>query len=77
MYDVLSKGHVSRAWSAKDGKFHLKLVMGLRPKVDGFHSIRQASTIQLSVYDVLSKCHVPRAWSAKGGNFHLKLAMGF
>ena len=46
MHGVLSKSHVPRAWSAKGGKFHLKLNIGLRPIANKYHEGKMKRTLK-------------------------------
>ena len=46
VYGVLSKSHVPRAWSAKGGKFHLKLNTGLRPIANKYHEGKMKRTLE-------------------------------
>ena len=46
VYGVLSKSHVPRAWSAKGGKFHLKLNIGLRPIANKYHEGKMKRTLE-------------------------------
>ena len=46
MYGVLSKSHVPRAWSAKGGKFHLKLNIGSRPIANKYHEGKMKRTLE-------------------------------
>ena len=46
VYGVLSKSHVPRAWSAKGGKFHLKLNIGLRPIANKYHEGKMKRTLK-------------------------------
>ena len=46
VYGVLSKSHVPRAWSAKGGKFHLKLNIGLRPIANKYHEGKVKRTLK-------------------------------
>ena len=46
VYGVLSKSHVPRAWSAKGGKFHLKLNIGSRPIANKYHEGKMKRTLE-------------------------------
>ena len=46
VYGVPSKSHVPRAWSAKGGKFHLKLNIGLRPIANKYHEGKMKRTLE-------------------------------
>ena len=46
VYGVPSKSHVPRAWSAKGGKFHLKLNTGSRPIVNKYHEGKMKRTLK-------------------------------
>ena len=46
MHGVLSKSHVPRAWSAKGGKFHLKLNIGSRPIANKYHEGKVKRTLK-------------------------------
>ena len=46
MYGVPSESHVPRAWSAKGGKFHLKLNIGLRPIANKYHEGKMKRTLK-------------------------------
>jgi len=46
VYGVLSKSHVPRAWSAKGGKFHLKLNIGLRPIANKYQEGKVKRTLK-------------------------------
>ena len=41
-----SMSHVPRAWSAKGGKFHLKLNIGLRPIANKYHEGKMKRTLE-------------------------------
>jgi len=53
VYGVLSKSHVPRAWSAKGGKFHLKLNIGLRPLANKYHELAIDAGIPRGVLNVI------------------------
>ena len=46
VYGVPSKSHVPRAWSAKGGKFHLKLNIGSRPIANKYHEGKMKRTLE-------------------------------
>ena len=46
VHGILSKSHVPRAWSAKGGKFHLKLNIGLRPIANKYHEGKMKRTLK-------------------------------
>ena len=57
MYGVLSKSHVPRAWSAKGGKFHLKLNIGSRPIANKYHEGKVKRTLkrELKVFEIAER----------------------
>ena len=76
MYGVLSKSHVPRAWSAKGGKFHLKLNIGLRPIANKYHEGKMKRTLEreLKVPEIAEReangtsvswrdCYMSNGWS--------------
>ena len=46
VYGVPSKSHVPRAWSAKGGKFHLKLNISSRPIANKYHEGKMKRTLE-------------------------------